>query len=56
MGAALDWLMGAVADGPAVVPRPELAALQIAAEILIALSYLAISIGIGWFLHRHPQF
>jgi PAS domain S-box-containing protein len=55
MGGALDWLVGAAANGQALIPRPEVAAVRLAAELLIALSFLAISIGSSWFLRRRPD-
>jgi len=55
MGGAFDWLIGVAADGQALIPRPDIAAMRLAAEFLIASSFLAISIGSAWFLRRRPD-
>src|SRR5712691_10431259 len=47
MGSAREWLDGLSADS--LVP------LRLAAESLIALSYLAISVGVVWFLRHRPD-
>ncbi len=47
MGSAREWLEGLSADS--LVP------LRLAAESLIALSYLAISVGVVWFLRHRPD-
>src|SRR5260370_23349772 len=47
MGSAREWLEGFSADS--LVP------LRLAAESLIALSYLAISVGVVWFLRHRPD-
>jgi PAS domain S-box-containing protein len=54
MGMVLDWLSTTASFGSTPTSAP-LIAVRFAADLCIALSYLAISAGIAWFLWRRPD-
>jgi two-component sensor histidine kinase len=58
MRAISDWLFGTAGAAPLeadMLPRPDILIAQTAADLILAVSYLAILGGLIWFLRRRPD-